>query len=61
MSDCECVSCHDCNGMGFVSVPTEDYPEDDVETCPTCRGSGVTERCESCCDMEDRNSNREGH
>lgn len=61
LADCQCVSCLDCNGMGFLSVDDIDYPEDDVEACSRCHGSGIVEKCERCCDLEDRNSNWSGH
>jgi hypothetical protein len=45
---CTCVSCGDCGGSGQVEVRTGSYPEWDLESCSNCRGSGVSEMCESC-------------
>ncbi len=46
--ECRCVSCSECKGTGQVTVPTDGYPEWDLETCPACHGSGLSEVCSSC-------------
>jgi DnaJ-class molecular chaperone len=53
-SKCRCVSCPDCNGIGSVMQRTGSYPEEDLQTCSSCRGSGVSERCSSCEDTWER-------
>ena len=50
MSECTCLICPDC-AMGQVSVPTNGYPEWDLETCPTCHGSGYIEECVHCAEL----------
>jgi RecJ-like exonuclease len=54
---CTCVSCGDCNGTGnvwrnydalgrYVEGGIDD--SSDLETCDTCRGSGIVETCDRC-------------
>lgn len=51
---CYCVSCAECRGSRVVSVRTGGYPEEELETCSTCRGSGCTEEaCDRCRLLED--------
>jgi len=50
---CKCVTCPDCNGLGQVEYRTGSYPETDLETCSTCRGSGVSEKCWECEDFSE--------
>lgn len=53
MSECKCVSCGACRGSGQVMVPTIGYPEDDLEPCSECDGTGLTEVCQRCRDLEE--------
>ncbi len=46
MSQCRCISCHECHGQGTIRVPG--YPEWELETCDECRGSGIEEYCSEC-------------
>jgi DnaJ-class molecular chaperone len=48
---CRCVSCPDCRGSGRTWFQTGGYPEEDVETCDYCSGSGITEQCDRCADL----------
>lgn len=50
---CQCVSCANCRGTGSAWYATGGYPEEDVETCAECSGSGITESCERCDDLEE--------
>lgn len=53
---CKCVCCPMCNGSGsiWVDVRTGRAIDgchddlDDLETCPECRGAGISETCEEC-------------
>lgn len=54
---CCCVSCGDCGGSGNVwfSFGGKEYlgshrcdDLDEMETCDTCGGSGITETCDRC-------------
>jgi hypothetical protein len=45
---CSCVACADCGGSGNVLVPTNGYPEEDLELCEMCGGSSVVEECDEC-------------
>lgn len=49
--ECQCVRCGDCEGSGQVEVPTNGYPETDLEQCAMCRGTGIIEICEDCLDL----------
>lgn len=49
---CACASCPDCNGSGIVEIRTGGYPETDLETCSTCKGCGVEEKCLYCTEKE---------
>jgi DnaJ-class molecular chaperone len=51
--ECTCVSCGDCNGLGQIMVPTGAYPEEDLETCPTCDGTGIVEQCGYCDELDE--------
>ncbi len=50
---CQCVRCGTCGGLGQVEFDTHSYPEWDLETCMDCEGSGLSEICERCRDLED--------
>ena len=52
-TECRCVSCAACKGTGNVEIPTNGYPEWELETCEECRGSGISEKCQACQDDED--------
>jgi hypothetical protein len=59
---CRCVRCSECNGTGTVwfsfgspaygggqylgSHRSDDM--DEMETCDECRGSGISEECDTC-------------
>lgn len=45
---CMCVMCHICLGSGST-----DFGDDDTETCLECDGTGITETCHRCMDIED--------
>ena len=55
---CRCVRCGGCEGSGYIWVDmrgryigahrTDDL--DDMELCPDCQGSGISEECEVCLD-----------
>ena len=45
---CTCVLCSSCDGQGTYRVDTNSWPEDDLETCDECHGSGIVETCERC-------------
>jgi DnaJ-class molecular chaperone len=51
---CICILCPDCNGSGNVWEATNGYPEEELEACPTCGGSGITDFCDECEDMKER-------
>lgn len=51
---CRCLRCSDCGGSGRVEVKTGSYPEWDLESCPECEGTGISEMCRLCSDAEDR-------
>jgi hypothetical protein len=50
---CTCVSCGACRGLGQVMMPTNSYPEEDLETCTECDGSGVSDLCSECAEKEE--------
>ena len=50
---CTCIQCGLCKGSGNIELPTKGYPEWDLETCPECRGSGMSEMCEEHAQRED--------
>lgn len=54
---CHCVSCGECGGRGTVEVRTDGYPEYDLETCPECRGTGLSEICDDCRECDDEYDN----
>ena len=56
---CGCVRCSDCHGSGLVAVETGSYPEEELGTCETCRGSGISEVCEDCLDYYESDSEME--
>ena len=53
---CTCISCHECGGTGTVwysfggkylgNHRCDDL--DNLETCETCGGQGIVERCWEC-------------
>lgn len=45
---CRCVWCGGCSGSGRVEVPTNGYPEWELESCTECGGTGVSEQCAHC-------------
>ena len=55
---CTCTKCPDCNGTGNIWVSfsgkylgtnrCDDL--DEMESCPTCGGEGITDYCQECCD-----------
>ncbi len=49
---CRCVSCPECSGTGQVEYRTNSYPEREMESCSTCRGSGISEACAKCVSEE---------
>ena len=50
---CTCVSCNSCGGLGQVMERTGSYPEEDLETCVECDGSGLSDGlCPHCQEME---------
>lgn len=61
MSDCTCVHCDECGGSGNVwfsfnhkylgRYRCDDL--DELETCESCRGSGIEEMCDHCRELED--------
>ena len=51
---CTCISCPECGGSGCELVRTSGYPEEDIEACSTCRGSGISEKCEYCIDHDEQ-------
>jgi hypothetical protein len=59
MAECKCVRCGDCGGSGNVSVESDGYPEFDLESCQTCKGSGIVETCANCADLEEIHDARE--
>ena len=58
---CECVTCSECRGSGHVWVDfrgrylgssrCDDL--DDLETCDSCGGGGITELCDRCGELEE--------
>jgi DnaJ-class molecular chaperone len=48
---CQCVTCADCRGSGHVWYQTGRYPEEEMEGCDACSGSGITEQCDRCADL----------
>lgn len=50
---CQCVRCGSCRGTGNVWRPTGGYPEEDIERCDDCDGSGITEQCDRCAEMDE--------
>lgn len=48
---CQCVSCGDCGGSGKIWV--EQFGIEEPERCDTCDGSGLTEVCQRCMDIEE--------
>ena len=63
---CQCVSCPECHGSGHVwfAFPGPDRGGkylgdhrcddlDELELCFHCGGSGITETCDRCQEMED--------
>jgi hypothetical protein len=68
---CECVSCGDCGGSGRVwySFPGPDRGGqylgnnrcddlDEMDTCPTCDGRGITDVCDHCQEADDDDMGR---
>lgn len=49
---CTCVRCGTCNGIGSIDDPF-DYSGTYPRTCEDCDGSGMTEVCERCMDIEE--------
>ncbi len=53
---CNCVSCGECGGSGFVwrSFDGEYLGDhrcddlDEMEDCPQCEGEGISELCDEC-------------
>lgn len=56
MSKCHCVYCGDCNGTGNVRVPSDGFPEWDLESCLNCQGSGIVEMRLDCEEVAERES-----
>lgn len=50
MATCQCVLCDLCHGTGTMRVETDGWPEFELETCEECRGSGISQTCDSCQD-----------
>lgn len=56
MAKCTCINCPDCGGTGTVWFSFDGtylgcHRSDDLdnlETCDSCRGSGISERCDEC-------------
>jgi DnaJ-class molecular chaperone len=49
---CECVSCGTCDGFGSIDDPL-DYSGTYPRTCEDCDGSGMTEVCGRCMELEE--------
>jgi len=45
---CKCVRCHHCHGSGRMRVECFGYPEDELESCDGCQGTGLYEVCDRC-------------
>lgn len=69
---CKCVSCHECKGSGsaYYAFPRSDRGGrylgssrwddlDEMDTCETCAGSGITEKCDRCGELDDAYSDLE--
>ena len=64
---CTCVKCSECNGTGNVWISfsgkylgrfhCDDL--DELDICPDCDGSGITEICDSCMGAEEEARDRE--
>ena len=45
---CHCVRCDYCRGSGMFMVDTGSYPEENLESCEECGGSGLVQVCDRC-------------
>jgi hypothetical protein len=49
---CECVTCGECNGKGYIVYSGSRFAfDDDTEPCD-CSG-GISQVCERCCELRD--------
>jgi len=56
MKPCGCIPCSECEGSGTVWISfSGEYlgnnkcdDLDDLETCPACEGTGLSQICDSC-------------
>lgn len=51
-TQCECLTCHVCNGTGQIKVPNHGYRQDELERCDHCRGSGIEALCAFCAEQD---------
>lgn len=50
---CACIRCDTCKGLGNVCMDDPQASEGwDLETCPDCHGTGISEKCEECQEAE---------
>jgi DnaJ-class molecular chaperone len=50
---CTCTRCGECRGSGQVEYAIDSYPEWDLDSCNGCSGTGITEVCDRCHELEE--------
>ena len=58
LSPCVCVRCDACSGSGTIQVGMDglpNYGDDlyDLESCYECGGTGISEVCDRCRELEE--------
>ena len=53
---CRCISCDSCNGTGSIRYLSNQFDDDDTETCDVIGSGGISGACDRCqllSEMED--------
>lgn len=59
---CTCVRCDTCKGFGSIHDPFDYGPRSGIdEECIDCDGSGITEMCDYCHEVDEEEFHRSDH
>ena len=57
---CECVTCHDCSGKGYITYSSLLYDPGDNDTEPCDCSGGISQVCQRCSELRDLDEDLKG-